>query len=77
MLKSMLVSSAYITNFSLSLTVITSFMHILKNNGPSIDPWGMPVVISVVSEFWLLKTTNYFRSVIYIFSSLKALSFIP
>ena len=47
----MVVSSAYITDFSLSQTVIQSFMHILKNNDPSIDPWDTPVVISVASEF--------------------------
>ena len=37
-------------NFLLALT--KSFMYILKNNGPNIDPCGIPILISMRSEFW-------------------------
>ena len=30
----------------------------LKNNGPNIDPWGIPVKISCKSEFLFLNSTN-------------------
>ena len=39
-LKYIVVSSAYIMNFNLSVTCIKSFMNMLKSNGPKIDLVG-------------------------------------
>ena len=45
-LKYIVVSSAYIMNFNLSVTCIKSFMTMLKSNGPNIDPCGAPVQLN-------------------------------
>ena len=50
-------------NLHLLLVRIKSFIQILKNKGPKIDPCGTPLTISVISEQWLLKTTYCFRLV--------------
>ena len=47
----MVVSSAYTRNLHLLLAFFKSLMQIEKNNGPNIDPWGTPHVMSVISEF--------------------------
>ena len=49
-LKYVAVSSAYIIEFSLSLTVIKSLMQMLNNNGPIMDPCGTPVDVCAVRE---------------------------
>ena len=36
-------------------------MHIRNNNGPNIDPWGTPQLISLSSELKPLKVTNYVK----------------
>ena len=39
-----------------SVLVFTkSLMYVRKRRGPRIDPWGTPVVICAISEFWLSK----------------------
>ena len=46
----MVMSSAYIRNLHLLLAFFKSLMQIEKNNGPNIDPWGTPHLMSVISE---------------------------
>ena len=41
----MVISSLYIIHFSVSMDV-KSFTIVLKDNGPSIDPYGTPVLTS-------------------------------
>ena len=45
-LKYIVVSSAYIKNLYLLLELTKSLILILKNNGPKIEPCGIPVLIS-------------------------------
>ena len=49
-LKYIVVSSAYIKNLNLLLELTKSLIVILKNNGPNIEPWGIPVLISNKSD---------------------------
>ena len=61
-LKYIVVSSAYIINFNLSVTCIKSFVNMLKSNRPNIDPCETPVVTSTNLELQLLYTTYCFLS---------------
>ena len=49
-LKYIVVSSAYIKNLNLLLDLTKSLIIILKNNGPEMDPCGIPVLISNKSD---------------------------
>ena len=49
-LKYIVVSSAYFKNLNLLLDLTKSLIIILKNNGPKMDPCGIPVVISNKSD---------------------------
>ena len=49
-LKYRVVSSAYIKKLNLLVELTISLIHILKNNGPKIDSWGIPVFTSNRSD---------------------------
>ena len=44
------VSSAYVMKLKCEVDCAMSFMYIMNNKGPSIEPWGTPVVILPSSE---------------------------
>ena len=43
-------SSAYISKRMSYISRMESFMHVMKSRGPSIDPWGTPIVTGRGSE---------------------------
>ena len=47
------VSSAYIMNLNMLLASEKSFIYIINNNGPMIEPCGTPVVIGKMLDFML------------------------
>ncbi len=52
------VSSAYIMNLNKLLEFAISFTYIIKSKGPSMDPWGTPVVTVNISD-WTSSTSTY------------------
>ena len=57
------VSSAYVMKLKCEVDCAMSFMYIMNNKGPSIEPWGTPVVILPSSEGAPLYITYCFLSV--------------
>ena len=57
------VSSAYVMKLKCEVDCAMSFMYIMNNKGPSIEPWGTPVVILPSSEGVSLYITYCFLSV--------------
>ena len=51
------VSSANRIKLKSVLVFTKSSINVRKRRGPKIDPWGTPVVICAISEFWLSKLT--------------------
>ena len=49
-------SSAYISKRMSDISRMESFMNVMKSRGPSIDPWGTPIVTGSASE----STPSYF-----------------
>ena len=45
------IASAYTMQNNISHTLQLSFMHIMKNRGQRIDPWGIPHLIGWVDEW--------------------------
>ena len=62
-LKYNVVSSAYIRKLTLSLTVIKSFIYMLNDSGPSMEPCGIHVVVLVKLDLVSPKITYSFRPV--------------
>ena len=54
------VSSAYNMQNNISDTLQMSFMYIMNNRGPRIDPYGIPDLIGGVDECASSKTTSIF-----------------
>ena len=54
------VSSANIMNLDELLEWMISFIYIMNNKGPNIEPWGTPFVISASKDLALLICTNCF-----------------
>ena len=48
------VSSANIMNLNELLEWMISFIYIMNNKGPNIEPWGTPIVISASKDLALV-----------------------
>ena len=55
------VSSAYIINLNMLLAYVKSFMYMINNNGPRIEPCGTPTAIGRISDFISSISTYCFR----------------
>lgn len=50
-------SSVYNMRLNILIGAVLSFIHIMNNTGPKIEPWGTPVVIMMMSDFVLSRST--------------------